>query len=211
MKLRLGLSLIFGLLIASFMQACSRPLPPQESCNFVQNSELQRVSWKNNVPVKLYLHNSVPTEAYAAIDRAIMEFNTRLGGGREVFKIVGRGATGEADAKKDGFSVIYWLKTWDPKKPTEQARTTIYWAGSQIFEADLRINASTFEYYFGSDTSFSSVDLDSLLVHELGHILGLAHSPKEGSVMNATLNHGQVRRTLDDKDLQSLNCEYKAR
>ena len=49
-----------------------------------------------------------------------------------------------------------------------------------------------------------------IVVHELGHFLGLAHNAKDRSVMNATLNHGQVRRTLDDKDLESLNCEYKS-
>jgi len=33
--------------------ACTQKLEPQSQCNFVQNSELQRVSWKGQIPIKL--------------------------------------------------------------------------------------------------------------------------------------------------------------
>lgn len=208
MKLHLKLGLILIVLGAGLMQACSRPLPPQESCNFVQNPESQRVSWKQHLPLRLYVHRSVPPEAYAAIERAVAEYNSDLGGGREIFKIEARGVSGDLDPKKDGYSTIYWFDAWDPNKPTEQARTTIYWSGTEIFEADVRINASNFHYNYGTETNFSDVDLDSLLVHELGHALGLAHNVTHGSVMNITLDNGQVRRKLGEVDMASLKCEY---
>lgn len=208
MKLRLGFSLALVVAFAAFMQACSRPLPPQASCNFVQNPELQRVSWKGNVPVKLYLHSSVPVEAYPAIDRAVAEYNLKVGKGHELMKIYARGASGSTNPGRDGYSMVYWFKSWDPAKPTEQARTTIYWTGNEIFEADIRINAANFAYYFGQDTEFSDVDLQSLLVHEMGHVLGLAHNVSSGSVMNITLDQGQVRRKLGATDMSSLGCEY---
>lgn len=203
----------FGFVIATFsvlvfMQACSRPLDPEASCNFVQNAELQRISWSKNLPVRLFLHNSVPPEAYDAIDRAISEYNAHLGGGKEVFKIVARGAGGDLNPVRDGYSMIYWFKTWDADRPTEQARTTIHWAGTEIFEADIRINAANFSYFYGSEPSIMGVDLASLLVHELGHALGLAHNVSTGSVMNFYLNFGQDRRKLSDEDLASLGCEY---
>jgi len=194
--------------LAALLQACSRPLPPQESCNFVQNPELQRVSWKKNLPLKLYLHSSVPSEAYAAIDRAIKEYNDKLGGGEEIFRVVSRSQGGDMNPQRDGYSMIYWFKTWDAAKPTEQARTTIYWQGAEIFEADMRINAYNFRYYYGDDSSFSDVDLDSLVLHELGHALGLAHNQASGSVMNVTLDQGQDRRKLGTIDMSSLKCEY---
>jgi hypothetical protein len=82
--------------------------------------------------------------------------------------------------------------------------------GTQIFEADMRINADpkSFRYYFGTETSFSDLDLDSLVVHELGHVLGLAHNVTSGSVMNITLDNGQDRRTIGGVDESSLRCEY---
>lgn len=208
MKLRLRTTIAIVLAAAGLMQACSRPLKPQESCNFVQNPEQQRVSWKGRGPVKLYVHSSVPVEAYPVIDRAIAEYNLKVGGGRELLRVVARGASGDMNPGRDGYSMIYWFKTWDSNKPTEQARTTIYWTGTEIFEADIRINALNFHYYFGEDTNFNHLDLASLLVHEFGHALGLAHNSSDGSVMAITLDQGQVRRNLGDVDIASLKCEY---
>jgi hypothetical protein len=192
----------------AILPACSRPVAPQNSCFFVQNPDGQRVSWKGNLPVQLYVHNSVPTEAYPAIDLAIAQFNQQLGNGRDVFKVVAYGVGGDLNPQQDGYSTIYWLNSWDSTKPTEQARTTIYWSGNQIFEADMRIDAANFQYNFGQDSSFSDVDLNSLLLHELGHVLGLAHNPVQGSAMNPTLDDGQVRRDLGAMDLTDLKCEY---
>lgn len=210
LKAKVSSFIFMAVVVALGMQACSRALPPQESCNFVQNPEQQRVSWNKKLPIPLKIHSSVPPEAYAAIDRAVEEYNRDLGGGREIFRIIERGMTGPLEPRKDGNSVIYWYTSWDANRPTEQARTTIYWTGVQIFEADIRINATPdkFKYYFGSDTTFSDLDLTSLLVHEFGHALGLAHNAASGSVMNYSLNDGQDRRKLGSIDLNSLKCEY---
>jgi hypothetical protein len=206
-----GVALILIVLLGSVLtQACSRPKSPEASCNFVQNPEQQRVSWQKHLPVKLYLHESVPNSAYAAIDRAIKEYNDKLGGGQEIFRIIARGVGGDLNPHKDGYSMVYWFTDWDQSRSTEQARTTIYWSGTEIFEADIRINADpdNFSYYYGEDSNISGVDLMSLLVHELGHVLGLAHNVSSGSVMNFTLDNGQERRKLGALDLTSLKCEY---
>ncbi len=192
------------------LAACSRPLSPQPSCNFVENPEQQRVSWeRHHLPLRLYIHKSVPVEANEAILRAVNEYNNRLGA--EIFRIESFQAGGDLEPKKDGYSMIYWFNTtWcGMDRPNEQARTTIYWSGTEIFETDIRINAFNFTYNFTADTSFTNVDLTSLLVHELGHALGLAHNPASGSVMNAYLNFTQVRRTLSQTDLSNLMCAYK--
>jgi hypothetical protein len=207
-KLKLTIGLLCVMALGLLLEACTRPLPPQPACGFVQNPELQRVSWKHNIPVKLYLHESVPTQAYDAIDRAVAEYNTNIGGGLEYFKIVARGVSGDLNPQKDGYSMIYWFTTWDVNRPTEQARTTIYWSGSDVFEADMRINAANFTFNYGTGTTFAAVDLDSLVLHELGHVLGLAHTTAPGSAMHATLDEGQVRRDLGAVDLSDLKCEY---
>lgn len=208
---RKGLALILAVFLGTLAtQACSRPQSPEPSCNFVQNPEQQRVSWQKHLPIKLYVHESVPSSAYAAIDRAINEYNQKLGGGQEIFRIIARNVGGDLNPRKDGTSMIYWFTSWDPNRDTEQARTTIYWSGTEIFEADIRINADpdNFSYYYGEDSNISGVDLMSLLVHELGHVLGLAHNATSGSVMNFTLDNGQERRKLGELDLTSLKCEY---
>ena len=189
--------------------ACERKLPPQESCNFVQNSDQLRVSWGSKLPVRLYVHHSVPKEYYGAIERAVKQWNDGLKQGRELIHIEGWGTTGLETPGRDGYSVIYWLSDWEASKPTEQARTTIYWTGNRIYEADMRINAHNFTFY-GAESSDSivGVDLESLVIHELGHVLGLAHTTANGSVMVPSLASNTARRDPGTMDIQSLKCEY---
>lgn len=208
MDLRFGKLVLLIMAMALAIQACSRKLPPQESCNFVQNADRQRVSWARHTPIKLYIHESVPTEAYPALDRAVNEYNVKIGKGKELLKIMARGVSGPLEPKKDGYSMIYWYKSWDSSRKNEQARTTIYWVGSEIFEADMRINAANFSYSLGESLDSTELDLTSLVVHELGHVLGLGHVVTPGSVMNFSLDEGQDRRHLSEGDLASLQCEY---
>lgn len=174
----------------------------------MQNSEQQRVSWKGKLPIKLYIHKSFPPEAIDSLKKAIDQYNSTLGGGRELMRIEAQNVDGELEPRREGYSTIYYFKTWDENKATEQARTTIYWSGTEIFEADMRINALNFKYNLTDETTFTNVDLYSLLLHELGHVFGLAHNTSAGSTMNAILDEGQVRRKLSETDINNLKCEY---
>ena len=125
----------------------------------------------------------------------------------EIIRIESFQVGGEKVPRKDGYSLMYWLDTWEPGKSTEQARTTIYWSGSQIYESDIRINAKDHAFYVGHESDFTGVDFKSLIIHELGHALGLAHTAAT-SVMNTSLSSGVDRRKITDLDQQSLRCEY---
>lgn len=105
--------------------------------------------------------------------------------------------------------MIYWMNQWEDDRRTEQARTTVYWTGDRIYEADIRINGEFFNFYGGDGAeSFSGVDMESLMVHEFGHVLGLSHNDGKGTVMAVTLSSGTLRRTPGKDDLDSLRCEY---
>lgn len=191
------------------VQACGRELPEEAACNFVQNQNLQRVSWENNLPVDIYIDDSVPVEYEQSIRSAINKWN-EIGQnlrGRDFFRLRG-GNPGASSPRQDNYNKIYVLKTWEENKKTEQARTTVYWAGSHIYEADIRINNKDFQFYTTEVDDGERVHLESLVTHELGHVLGLAHVDHQESVMQVTLANGKARTEPGSVDLASLKCEY---
>jgi len=171
---------------------------------------MQRVSWGSQVPIKLYIHQSVDAKYWPAIEAAVDTWNKEIPG-KDLFKIEGTGVTGSTTPSRDGYSIIYMMNTWEADKPNEQARTTIYWTGNQIYEADIRINAHNFNFNYQTTSAtgtFFGVDLQSLVLHELGHVLGLAHTGTKGSVMAVSLSSGVERRDPSTGDLNDLRCEY---
>lgn len=226
MKARL---LISGLTIAMLLltQACTRSLDPEEPCNFVQSSQLQRVSWKQDLPVKLMVHASVPQEAWPFIENAVKHWNSELSkqGLKGPALIIDLWGVGGPIAQEQDFNnIIYWMPTWDMQKQEQQALTTIYWTGSRIYEADIRVNAQNFQFIFendltteqvaeykelGVENETSFVHFESLMIHEFGHVLGLAHNSHESSVMQTALASGVERRVLGEVDSKSVSCEYR--
>lgn len=49
-----------------------------------------------------------------------------------------------------------------------------------------------------------AIDLESVLLHELGHALGLDHSRNQSAVMRAGIKPGQTRRMLHDDDVTGI-------
>jgi hypothetical protein len=187
------------------LQACSKKPAPQDSCNFVQNSQLQRVSWKGTTPITLYVDKSFPSDMYPAAQAAAKDWNDTFG--RELIHLAGwTSKTGEPG--QDGSNIIYWRSTWDANRTDEQARTTVYWVGETIYEADIMVNARDFIYAASATTKANTVDIESLLVHEMGHVLGLAHTEVTKSVMLKSLPKAFLRRTPQEFDLNSIRCEY---
>jgi len=192
-------------IIALLIAGCTQKPAPQDSCNFVQNSDLQRISWKSQLPASLYVHESFPAEHLAALRDAFKQWENKMG--RPLFKQSGT-TGGPSLAKRDGVSAIYWMTDWETDKSGEQARTTIYWEGTQIREADVKLNAKDFTLASTAPLSGKEVDVESLLVHELGHVLGLQHNESAKSVMAIILGFLEVRKIPYPVDISSLHCEY---
>lgn len=204
--------ILIAVIVLMVTQACSRRLDPEDPCNFVQSSEKQRVSWKDDLPVKLMVHASVPREAYADIEASVKHWNDVMyaqGLKKPAFVIDLWGVGGPIAPRQDFNNMIYWMDNWEPDLAFQQARTTIYWTGSRIYEADIRINTRDHQYSFHSTAGLNrDVDFQSLMVHELGHVLGLAHTESSQSVMQTELAGGVERRALGSEDMDAISCEY---
>ena len=197
----MGAVLAIGLLV----QACAPQQAPQESCNFMMSSYQQRISWGPQTPAILYVDSSVPAEFFEPIRSAVERWNQSVG--REVLKI-GGWTNSYPNEDQDGVNVIYWKKSAWPDNKDKQAVTTIYWAADRLFEADIRINDVNFDYFSGPTPIANRVDFESLILHELGHVLGLSHQEVGASVMAMRLDNAVLRRTPSQKDIGDVKCEY---
>jgi len=184
----------------------------QNDCGYVQNVYGERISWKGQVPVTMYIHESVPDEFVPAIVAAAQTWQDASG--QQLFNIVtDQRVTGPLNPQKDAKNVIYYFNTWEADRSSEQARTSIYWIGDQVKEADMRINAQNFKYYWNQTGSAASepansVNIEALVIHELGHVLGLKHKDYGSSVMATYLSNNTDRVNIADTDKSSLQCEY---
>jgi hypothetical protein len=71
---------------------------------------------------------------------------------------------------------------------------------------------ANWDYYLGDDPGAigaGEYDFETVVVHELGHALGLGHSPIDRSVMHPYLAAGQAKRSLTAEDLESIALAAK--
>ena len=197
-----------------FLPACGKgPLSffepsykSQDDCGFVQNVYGERISWKGKTPVRLYIHQSFPPEFLGSLQSAIQKWEQSAG--KPLFQIVATNVAGPLNPRQDGTNMIYYMNTWEPDRKNEQARTSVYWVGDEIREADIRINAYNFTFFSTTPNAASDVHIESLLIHELGHVLGLKHKDGAGSVMATYLASATFRNLVPTSDIQDLRCEY---
>lgn len=206
-------SLLYLLLIAMAfaLEACSPKA--QDDCGYVQNSYGERISWKGEIPVTMYLHESVPDQYVPAIQAAAKTWMDASG--KPLFNIVtDHKIQGPIDPEQDGQNVIYYFSTWEDDQSSEQARTSVYWVGDQVKEADMRIDAKNFSFYWNPPGTVNpteppnSINIEALVIHELGHVLGLKHKDKDSSVMATYLSADTDRTIIAPTDKSALQCEY---
>lgn len=89
------------------------------------------------------------------------------------------------------------------------AKTTVTFNANtgEILDADIEINTAD-NPVTASDTNVK-YDLQSIMTHEVGHLLGLAHSPFPEATMFAAYEPGMTeQRTLSNDDVQAVCAVY---
>ena len=261
----IGLSILF-------LASCATQ--KEESCGFVKNGSDHRLSWNNNLPVALWMHPNVPDELKHALYTGAETWEENYN--KDFFNIQELPEGSSVVPRRDSRSIIYWDDQWggNKDKASEQAKTTIYWMGSQIIDSDIRFNAQDYAYYtnadlLGEDNIFAKnneqninkqastnnsniinhlvafieqrsfktnvitqasnilpayinlrsdyingvessyyIHLESLVIHEFGHVLGLDHNGDDESVMQERLSARTQRDEIGESDYNNIACEY---
>jgi hypothetical protein len=209
---------LFGvLLLTNIFLACGR-LPKigpetesklatasEKDCGFVQNGYGQRVSWKQSLPVKFNIDPSFPSEYDQVVRNAAQRWESILGKTLFIFER----SPQTSKPGKDNRNVIYWINPWTDADSNLQAMSTLSWKSNQLVETDVKVDAQYFSFYVSAAASDWDIHLESLLVHEFGHVLGLKHlSNSTPSVMLQVLGYGLERQTPSAEDEANLKCEY---
>lgn len=63
---------------------------------------------------------------------------------------------------------------------------------------------------FNNASPYSAIDLESVAVHEIGHLLGLGHSSVEEAIMYPTISSGVRKVVLDADDIAGVQELYGA-
>lgn len=126
---------------------------------------------------------------------------------------------------EDQFNGHYADFDWDKTRKNAQVLATTIWANAErsseaIASADVRFNTQYYNigdsYRILSDGQREVVDMLSLALHELGHLLGLQHIEEDvdsTSVMNPRLfiGEGLAQRRLSRGDILRLQKVYPCR
>jgi matrixin len=79
----------------------------------------------------------------------------------------------------------------------------------EIYDADIEINTANNTVTISDDPQKVKYDLQAILTHEVGHFIGIAHSPNPSAVMFASYSPGSMtQRKLDPDDVDAVCAVY---
>jgi hypothetical protein len=183
--------------------------------------------WKRSLPIRFVTSAEIDEGVVKQLQTAMKSWEDAVG--KNLFQYDGgENRTGGdfrqlyeplSDSVNGNYFDANWFKATG--KSNSVLATTIWENNardkSSIVKADIRYNAEF--YIFGnsleefSEGARTIVDMESLALHELGHLLGLAHVKEDEdrfSVMNPSLfiGEGMITRRLSRGDINRIRSVY---
>jgi len=100
----------------------------------------------------------------------------------------------------DGFNDVAWMRL-------RPGTLGVTWYDTAADEADMVLN-TRYRWSTGGNPGANEIDVETVMLHENGHVVGLGHSDDPGSVMQAY--YGGVQRTLGQDDVDGITAKYPA-
>lgn len=165
-------------------------------------------------PLNIQMSTDFSNEEISAISDSADVWSEEQGNGADFFAQTTENISPKSnlDSYNDSVFGIYKIFSWPSELPSgalavTQIRGLQRSSSIQITHADILVNYDFFD--FTTDGAWG-YDLQTVLVHELGHFLGLGHenSSTSESVMFPSIGRFTVNQTPHDNDIDNLSAKY---
>jgi predicted Zn-dependent protease len=165
-------------------------------------------------PTRTWASTPVAVRVYTAGNSTITDGDggvTAVVGAIKAWAVVGSGTTSQAAVRGTAPATIMLNNNGKICTGSCLAATlTGYYTGNTIYDADIYTN-TRYSYYSSRETDGCSgeYDIDGIMVHEVGHVIGLGHSTVTGATMYPSVSScNSANRTLEADDLAGMNVLY---
>ncbi|HLB58942.1 MAG TPA: matrixin family metalloprotease, partial [Bdellovibrionota bacterium] len=188
---KLNIPLFFALLV--FLGSCSDQDRGCGESPYSLNAACEAIRWKS-LPVTLEINGDTPQSVRNAVYAAEEIWETQLNS--NVFEIK------EVSSSSDPTNLIATVygSGWAELGGSEDqnGRTTFLYRGNEMIQANVYFNGDL----LNTTQNGQTIDLVSVALHELGHVLGLAHNNNSSSLMYAKIAYGELKMPTQE-DLQN--------
>jgi Matrixin len=186
--------------LSLFLSSCAGPaiggFKAQTDCGMLRSPGGVELSWQA-LPIFFVLDESVPESKHEEIREAARRWNDLVD--RDIIFIM---ESTEADVatRVPNVNVISYVGSDWQYQPTISMLTLVVSLGREIQSTDILINSF---YHFDSPPE----EFIEIMMHEMGHALGLEHSEVKENLMYPSVTRGIVKDLSLSRD--SFLCGYK--
>jgi hypothetical protein len=224
MTFRRGAALAAAALVLAFLASRGSPLAAYLKLGTVVGTRTQSLRWRD-FPVRYYINNNGVAQVTP------QQFQAAVGRGFSTWHAVESAQTSSEFAGfvqaqpfvTDGASVIGFLNRPDQDRTLAATTFTVDLTDGRLLESDIFFNGA-FSWSVADGGAADRFDLESIALHETGHLLGLSHSAlgetelvpggrrvlaAESVMFPIAFNRGNIAgRTLSDDDIAGISDIY---